>query len=331
MDYSGRMRQQIGKRLLLWVMALAAVGVMALVLLFSDRLVGEGNPLPTTPEVPSDLRERNPVVAAAGDIACEPGALVTKTTCQMEETARLVAARDVDAVLVPGDIQYEDGSLEKFRQSFTNTWGEIKARLYPSPGNHEYGTPGAQGYFDYFGSRAGEQGKGYYSFDLGSWHVVALNSNCGGAGGCGGNSPQGIWLKQDLAAHPAQCTLAFWHHPRFSSGRYHPGEVSTRTFWDVLYEAGADIVLNGHDHLYERFAPMNPIGEADPELGLRQFTVGTGGRSLYQFTTVLPTSEARNDQEFGVLFLTLRDGSYDWEFAPISGGIFTDFGSGTCH
>jgi len=269
-------------------------------------------------------------VAAAGDIACEPGETASATACRMGETADLVASRDVDAILLLGDLQYQDGALEKFHAVFDQTWGKIKARLYPSPGNHEYGTPAAKGYFDYFGAEAGEDRRGYYSFNLGSWHIVSLNSNCSGAGGCGENSPQGLWLNNDLAANPSQCTLAFWHHPRFSSGRYHPGEATVGSFWNILYENGADVVLNGHDHLYERFAPMNPSGETDEERGIRQFTVGTGGRSLYQFTTVLPTSEARNDEEFGVLFLILSDGSYDWEFVTIGGGL-VDSGTNSCH
>ena len=331
MGYSEGMVKGMKRAVGLWVVAAAALAVGIGLLAFSDRLVGERNPFPARnvpqPIGPPSVQQ---IVAAVGDIACKPNTPVGGDECQMQATADLVAERYVDAVFLLGDLQYQDGTLVKFRQSFDESWGALTAPSYPVPGNHEYGTVGAKGYFDYFGSRAGEQGKGYYSFDLGSWHIVALNSNCGGAGGCSENSLQGTWLKQDLAAHQTECTLAFWHHPRFSSGRYHPGEVAVRSFWEILSKKGVDVVLNGHDHLYERFTPMRPDGTVDLEKGIRQFTIGTGGRSLYEFTTVLPTSEARNDKEFGVLFLTLGETQYSWEFTTVDGTPF-DAGSGICH
>jgi hypothetical protein len=204
-------------------------------------------------------------------------------------------------------------------------------------GNHEYLTPGAAGYFDYFNGAgnahgpAGERARGYYSFDVGSWHLIALNSVCDEVGGCHAGSPQERWLRADLAAHPARCTLAYWHHPRFSSGLQ---SSSTRfiPFWQALYEAGVDVVLNGHDHSYERFAPQDPEGQLDPDHGIRQFVVGTGGGSHYGFPgVILPNSEAQNADTFGLLMLTLHPTRYDWEFVPMAGKTFQDSGTAACH
>jgi hypothetical protein len=203
--------------------------------------------------------------------------------------------------------------------------------MHPSPGNHDYLTEkNAASYFDYFGQAAGEPGKGYYSYDLGDWHIVALNSNCLNIDGCGPSSPQVEWLKADLEAHPAACTLAYWHHPRWTSGLAE-NSFWLDAFWQVLYEHGAEIVVSGHDHDYERFAPQNPQGEADPENGIRQFVVGTGGAGQRPFLGAQPNSEVRNSGEFGVLKLTLYPDRYDWEFIPVEGAVFTDSGSTTCH
>jgi 3',5'-cyclic AMP phosphodiesterase CpdA len=194
------------------------------------------------------------------------------------------------------------------------------------PGNHDYLTAFAAGYFGYFGSRAGEQDKGYYSFDLGGWHIIALNSNIG----MSESSAQVTWLKADLAASTKRCTLAMWHHPRFSSGR-HGSWGSPGPLWDALYAAGAEIVLVGHDHLYERFAPQTPSAAADPQYGIRQFVVGTGGSSNYDFVSVAPNSEVRANNNPGVLKLVLKADSYTWQFIPVAGKTFTDSGEGNCH
>ena len=207
----------------------------------------------------------------------------------------------------------------------------FKDRTRPSPGNHEYETPGASGYFTYFGAAAGEPAKGYYSYDLGSWHVISLNSNCSSvAGGCAAGSPQEQWLKADLAAHSNECTLAYWHHPRFSSG-IHGDEAFVGPFWDALYQAGADVVLNGHDHDYERFAPQNPSGQADPAQGISEFVVGTGGAELRNFRTIKPNSEVRVAQQNGVLKMTLHPDGYDWQFLTAPVGTIADTGSASCH
>lgn len=281
------------------------------------------------------LRAADPVIAAAGDIACDPAATNynggngTAAGCRMRDTSDLLVGGAWDAVLLLGDNQYDDGALWKFRASFAPTWGRLGPLLRPAPGNHEYGTPGAAGYYDYFGPLAGERSTGYYSFDLGTWHVIALNSNCGEVGGCGPGSPQLRWLERDLAANPRACTLAYWHHPRFTSGQ-HGDDARFDAFWQVLHRAGAELVLVGHEHDYERFAPQNPSGQADPEHGIRQFVVGTGGQVLRPFKPTRPNSEARNDRDWGVLKLVLRPDGYDWEFLPVL-GLFRDAGQGGCH
>ena len=221
--------------------------------------------------------------------------------------------------------------LEEFQQCYDPSWGRYKARTAPAPGNHEYKTRGAAGYYVYFGATAGDPARGYYSYDLGSWHLVALNSECDEVGGCGPGSPQEEWLRRDLAASAKPCTLAYWHHPLRSSGRYAPGVDRTGALWRALHEAGAEVVLNGHDHLYERFAPQDPAGARDDAFGLRQFTVGTGGARLYRVREVQPHSEVRYDGGWAVLGLTLRPDGYDWRFVPTPAAAFTDAGSASCH
>lgn len=270
----------------------------------------------------------SPTIAAAGDIACVPGASPNETACQHKATSRLLARRDPWLVLTLGDNQYDDGALEDFRRSYSASWGRVKAITRPSVGNHDYHVADARDYFSYFGPPAGRRGRGYFSFDVGDWHVVALNSNCGEVGGCERGSRQEKWLQQDLAAHPSTCTLAYWHHPRFSSG-LHGNNGTSAAFWRALYEAGADVVLNGHDHTYERFAPQDPRQRADGN-GIREFVVGTGGRNLYTFGAPEPNSQVRNNHTFGVLELTLRANGYDWRFEPAAGGSFEDSGSDTC-
>ena len=270
----------------------------------------------------------HPVVVAAGDIACAPNDDPSADSCQQMATSDLLVDGDAWLVLTTGDNQYEDGELDDFQASYSASWGRVKAITRPTPGNHDYHVTDARDYYAYFGPLAGERGKGYFSTDVGGWHIIALNSNCGEVGGCGEGSPQEEWLRDDLAAHPSTCTLAYWHHPRFSSG-YHGSSTSSAAFWQALYEAGADVVLNGHDHSYERFAPQDPDQASDPS-GIREFVVGTGGKSLYDFERPEPNSEVRSSDTFGVLELTLHDDGYDWRFVPAAGGSFEDSGSGTC-
>jgi len=196
-------------------------------------------------------------------------------------------------------------------------------------GNHEYQTAGAPGYYGYFGAAAGDPAKGYYSYNMGAWHVVVLNSNCTIVS-CAAGSTQEQWLRADLAANPTTCTLAYWHHPRFSSGG-HGNDTTVAPFWQALYDTNADLVLNGHEHEYERFAPQNPSAVADTARGIRELIVGTGGKNETAFGTVQANSEVRMTGTFGVLKLTLRATGYDWQFLPEAGKTFTDSGSGVCH
>lgn len=265
---------------------------------------------------------------AAGDIACKPGTAVTATTCRHGYTSDLLVNEPgLTRVLALGDHQYEDGLLSEFTGvgAYDATWGRLKAITSPVPGNHEYHTPGASGYFDYFGAAAGERGKGYYGFDLGSWHLIALNSEISHTA----SSAQVQWLKSDLAATTKPCILAYWHKPRFSSG-YHGSSASRQPLWDALYAAHADVVLNAHDHHYERFAPQSPTGKADAN-GIREFIVGTGGSAHYKLNATQPNSEVRDKTAFGALRLTLRADGYDWRFVPAAGATFTDSGTGVCH
>jgi acid phosphatase type 7 len=275
-------------------------------------------------------------VAAAGDIACDPasesfnGGLGDGLACRQRATSDLLVRGSYRAVLALGDLQYEDGTLSKFGASYDPSWGRVKAITHPAPGNHEYQTAGAAGYFRYFGAAAGNPTKGYYSFDLGGWHLIALNSNCSEVRGCGAGSPQERWLRADLAAHAsATCTLAYWHHPRFSSG-HHGSSSAYQAFWQALYEANADVVLVGHDHDYERFAPQAPGGALDTARGIRQFVVGSGGKSVRTFPSIRANSEARDASSFGILELTLGSSGYGWRFVPAVGS-FTDSGTGSCH
>jgi hypothetical protein len=270
-----------------------------------------------------------PIVVAAGDIAsCESNG--------DEATAHLLA-RIRGTVLTLGDNAYEDGTPAEFRQCYDPSWGKYKARTRPAPGNHDYsggeaGIGTAKGYFGYFRKIAGIPGKGYYSYNLGQWHLISLNSNCAEVGHCVSSSPQMRWLKANLAAnHDKRCTLAYFHHPRFSSGVEHGSSEEVKPLWDALYEAGVDVVLNGHEHNYERFAPQDPNGRADPTLGIREFVVGTGGESHYPIFEPIANSEVHNDNTYGVLKLTLHPKGYEWRFVPAGGGSSTDSGSGRCH
>jgi PKD repeat protein len=277
------------------------------------------------------------VIAAAGDIACDPaspsynGGAGTSTQCRQRYTSDLLVNAGVTAVLTLGDNQYEDGAYEKFLASYEPSWGRVKAMTYPAPGNHEYQTPAAAGYFRYFGAAAGDPSKGYYSYDIGTWHLVALNSNCGDIGGCGPGSPQEQWLRADLAVNSEACTLAYWHHPLFSSGAYRPGISSVKPLFQALYDYNADVLFVGHDHNYERFAPQDPNGAPDTARGLRQFIVGTGGKSLYGQGAAIANSEVRNSDTYGVLKLRLTSTGYEWQFVPEAGRTFTDSGSSECH
>lgn len=273
-------------------------------------------PPPPTPD---------PVLVGAGDIAS------CGSSGGEEATASLIDDLPAATVFTLGDNAYPDGTPAEF-QCYDASWGRHKARTRPSIGGHEYATPGASGYFDYFGSAAGNRGEGWYSYNLGDWHVIVLNTYCSEtAGNCGPGSPQYAWLLADLAAHQVQCTVAYWHNPLFSSGKVHGGNGRIRPIWDALYEYGVEAVVNGHEHVYERFLPQTPAGVRDTSYGITQFTVGVGGFMFYDFGQLLPNSAAQNNTSFGVLKLTLHPGSYDWEFIPVAGKTYTDSGTASCH
>jgi hypothetical protein len=261
------------------------------------------------------------VLVGAGDIA---SCGLTGDTA----TAKLVAAT-AGNVFTAGDNAYENGSATDYANCSDPTWGAFYDRTFPVPGNHDYETSGAAGYFDYFGSRAGPTSGGWYAYDAGTWRIYALNSNCAVVG-CDAGGAQDQWLRADLAANPRACVLAIWHHPRFSSG-FHGNDAEVAPFWNALYDAGAEIVVNGHDHDYERFAPQTPSAVSSAVNGIREFVVGTGGASLRSFGSTKANSQARNSVTLGVLKLTLGDASYSWQFLPISGKTFTDAGTGSCH
>jgi hypothetical protein len=265
-------------------------------------------PIPTP-----TLSARDAILVGAGNIS----------TCKNDNdelTAQLLDNLP-GTVFTVGDNVFEQGSYQEFMDCYNPTWGRHKDRTYPAPGNQEYDTQDAGGYFQYFNNIPS-----YYAYDLGNWRIYALNSETN----VGENSKQVKWLKIDLATHPSQCVLAYWNTPRWSSGEKHGSNEDMQVLWETLYESGAEVVINGLEQDYERFTPMNTTGQPDPK-GLREIVVGTGGSDLDQFGLPLPTSEVRDSSSYGVLKLTLRSNSYDWEFIPIPGSTFTDAGSAECH
>jgi hypothetical protein len=286
----------------------------------------------------------DPVIAAAGDIACDPesmfynGGAGAPGNCQMRATSEAVLRANPTRVLALGDNQYEGGTRADYLISYEPTWGRFKSMTKPVPGNHEYGSRSATGYFDYWDGvgrqkgPAGDRSKGYYSFDIGSWHVIALNSNCSELNvNCGVGFAQEAWLRADLSAHPRRCVLAFWHHPWFTSGQ-EGSSPTLRDFVNALYEHRADVLLVGHDHDNERYAPQTPDGRLDLASGIREFVVGTGGRDLVSFKKQpKPNSEVQSADTFGILVMHLHPSSYDWQFVPAAGGSFHDSGSQACH
>jgi calcineurin-like phosphoesterase family protein len=277
------------------------------------------------PQASQTAAERHPAtLLAAGDIA----------NCQAlsgaEGTAKIIESFPNATVVALGDLALSNGTAAEFANCYDKTWGAFRSRTRPAPGNHEFHSSGATPYFDYFGAAAGDPRLGYYTYELGSWHIIALNGECQSVGGCEAGSREERWLRADLQSHRAACILAYWHEPLFSSGAAHGDNLNYIDFWRDLYAAHAAIVLNGHDHDYERFAPEDPNGKADSR-GIREFVVGTGGNHLRPFGAPKPNSEVRKALTFGVLKLTLRARSYDWQFIPVAGSSFTDSGSGSCN
>ena len=299
---------------------------------FLLQACGEGGTQSPTPAPTPAPTPNFPVIIAAGDISCDSA--TPQLPCKSKETSDLIlqerALRSAVVVLPLGDLQYDAGTLAEFRRNYQTTWGRVNDISHPTTGNHEYETRNASGYFEYFASvnvGVGAPGEGWYSFLVGPWRLIALNSNCGRVGGCGTNSPQYRWLQNELLQSRAKCTVAYMHHPYISSGQ-NGDTPAVRPLMQLLYENNAEIVLAGHDHLYERFDPMTPAQVPDPAKGLRLFTVGTGGRDLYTFVRN-PTSAFRSNQHFGVLRIVMKEDAYDFAFVNIEGRVI-DSGSGVC-
>lgn len=289
------------------------------------------SPLPTATQTapPSPTPTPAPaVLVGAGDIAYCGSAPEYQGD---EHTAALIQGiiqqYPDTAVMTVGDTVYGDGTRAELQNCFGPSWGQFKDRIHPAPGNHDYQTENGAPYYEYFGAAAGPKGLGYYSYNLGAWHIVVLNSNCDQIA-CTPDSQQVQWLRQDLQAHPNPCTLAYWHHPRWSSGL--AGGGSSATFWKTAADMGIDVVVNGHDHDYERFAPMDASGNADPN-GTREFVAGTGGAELRIWGKIKPNSEVRYNGTHGVLVFKLYPGRYAWNFIPAENPAMTDSGSGVCH
>ncbi len=309
--------------LIVAVLGLAAVATVAAWQLWrSAPVVPAGLAPPAAAAGPSSPPGAPSQLLAAGDIAdCGGGAAATAALLRRH-----------DGVVAPiGDLAYPEGSASSFQRCYDPTWGPFRTRTRPAQGNHDVLTAGAGGYYGFFGSLAGPDPQGYYSYDLGAWHVVVLNSNCAQVGGCGPGSPQVGWLHEDLGHTTTGNILAYWHHPRFSTGM-HGDDGAMATFWRVLSDAGADVVLNGHDHDYERFVPLASDGSPAPN-GIREFVVGTGGAPLRAFTAPWRATDAyRQHDQHGILQLDLRACGYSWAFLPASGDAPLDRGqaNGTC-
>ena len=312
-----------------------ARGAASFLVLISGGMIGgckngPRKPSPSTNPSPGSLAKslsvptgQDPVLVGAGDIA----------SCA-DLSGALATANLLDSipgvVFTAGDNAYESGTVEEFRNCYQPTWGRHKDRTRPSVGNHEFHSESATPYFEYFGANAGDPKQGYYSYELGTWHIIVLNSECDEVGGCQQGTREEKWLSSDLDAHPARCVLAYWHKPLFSSGAKHGNDPEMKAFWMDLYKSKATVVINGHDHDYERFAPQDPDGKPDSR-GIREFVAGTGGRNHRPFAAPLATTEVRNADSFGVLKITLHPGAYEWEFIPEAGKTFHDSGAGSCN
>ncbi|WP_165794866.1 metallophosphoesterase family protein [Solimicrobium silvestre] len=293
--------------------------------LLASTLIAHANTAPTTPSTES--RDATITVYAAGDIAdCR----TKKSTARSIATATLINAGIADdpqaIVLTMGDHTYPVGVQAEFETCYQPSWGKFKDRTYPSPGNHEYYSPNGIGYYQYFGEAAGSQRQSYYSVNKGAWHIISLNSNLNKED----LQTQLDWLAQDLKKNRSACTLAYWHHPVYSSG-LHGNNKHMKPVWEMLMAAKADVILSGHDHHYERFALQNSQGDEDIQTGIREFIVGTGGAKLAPVFWKKSNSEIVNTNTNGVLKLLLKKQGYEWQFLPIEGSSFTDQGSTACH
>jgi hypothetical protein len=311
----------------LWRLGLAACFILSAVRCIAAQSAEPGPTAAGAVTTAPDEQEAFVLVGAGDIVWCRDQRGAAATSKLIENTP--------GAVFALGDLVYDAGTLAQFQNCYDATWGKFKARTHPALGNHEYVVPGAKAYFAYWGTQAGPRSKGYYSYDLGVWHIVVLNTNCdsAGVGGCAAGSPQEVWLRQDLSEHASSCILAYGHHALFSSGisKVHAVHPELKPFWLDLYAAHADLVLAGHEHFYERFAPQDPDGSSDPQHGIREIVVGTGGRSHDFLGFIMSHSEVRDFETYGVLKLTLAPQGYTWEFLPEEGKSFHDSGTGVCH
>ena len=309
----------LGLGLAIAVVALGGLTAVAL----SPWSSGSTNVSVAPPFTLPEIGTNDNTILAVGDIA----------VCGQDddELTGQLAAGLPGTILGLGDMVYEGGTESEFKRCFNPSWGAVKDRIRPVPGNHEFETAGAGPYYEYFGDAAGTAGLGWYSFDIGAWHVIALNTNCLDQPNlCSDDSAQADWLESELARNPAGCTLAFMHHPRWSSGE-HGNDLKIGEFWTMLHDGGVDVLLAANDHNYERFAPMDANGAADATGGIRLFVVGTGGRSLDPFEDIQPNSEARNNVSFGLLQMALYDDGYGWQFVPTDREGYRDGGTDRCH
>jgi hypothetical protein len=347
---AGRAARRLGRRAnWRWLAGVTVVAVIAIAGASTDWYGVAARSYSRAPDAAADYlglqhtkSSIHAIVVAAGDIACPAGQVyigddtegatdqirAPRATCGQAATANLIGHMKPDAVLALGDTQYPNGAYSQFEGSYAKSWGQFRSITYPAIGNHEYLTGQAHGYFEYFGQRAGNPSQGWYSYDLAAWHIVVLNSECSHIGGCGPGSAEERWLAADLAAHPNGCTLAYWHEPTWSSGAHGSNSLYS-ALWGDLAAAGVDVVLNGHDHDYERFAPLSANGQADAN-GVREFIVGTGGESHYKFRLPATGSQVRIANTFGVLRLALGPGAYEWSFVTVSGATL-DAGEAACH
>ena len=300
----------LGRMRLLVVLALFVVACSG----SNTTTVGPTPPVPpTTPPPPPLPPSQTVYLVGAGDIA-DCGSFSADGGIRSEATAKLLDSMPEASVFAAGDLAYFDGTAAEFGNCYGPRWGRHKNRTRPAAGNHEYNPPSfGLPYYDYFGERAGTRGVGFYSYTLGNWHIVSLNSNVDMRPG----SEQLRWLTNDLAdnknSDTSRCTLAYWHHPLFTSGPSAGSSGVVKNIWDVLFEYGVDVVVNGHDHLYERFRPQDPLGRATATTGITEYVVGTGGVRLYEFGATAPNSAFRN-RSWGVIRFTLRDVGYDSVF-----------------
>jgi hypothetical protein len=291
--------------------------------------VGEASdpPPPAAPAPPVTLLTAGDIANCFNNVPNDPSQGQHPGPGAIETTALVKSLLPVDDLIVQGDLAYESGTAEEFRDCYDPTWGQFRSFTHPAPGNHEYNSPGAAPYYAYWGDRAGPAGAGYYSYELGSWHIVSLNTEVDTTGA----GQQAAWLRADLAAHPNPCTLAFWHRPRWSNDSLYGDDPSLDPMFQILYGAGVDVLLQGHVHAYERWSEMAPDGTSQPGRGVRTFVVGTGGAESFAVDALKPGEEVSQGNVFGVVRMNLTASGYSWEFLPTAGSTFTDSGATACH